>query len=138
MPKWSVWTAGAFAVLVALVVLEVFFNWIPSDRQEIRTDVFRKFDNVAVYVKGKDNVYARSYQMASAVSFRNKEMFYKLRGMNRVDVFDFWPQSNPVKNEFDVILRKNEKFKKHVRKIYEVLSREGLDDQFDVARVRRR
>ncbi|MEO0337254.1 MAG: hypothetical protein AAF202_12730, partial [Pseudomonadota bacterium] len=138
VPTWTLWTSGIYAGLVTLVVLEVFFNWIPSERNEIRTDVFRKFDRVADFVKGKENVYARSYQMASAVSFKNKSMFYKLRSMNRIDVYDFWSESIPKDDEFYLVMRKREKFRRRVRPLYEALSREPIDQQFELVKVRKK
>ncbi|NQY99659.1 MAG: glycosyltransferase family 39 protein [Bdellovibrionales bacterium] len=137
LASWVKWTSLIFATLVVLVILEVFFTWIPSDRQEIRTDVFRKFNRVAEYVKDKENIYARSYQMASAVSYANKKMFFKLRHMNRTDVFDFWPESLPKENEFDLIMRRGERFKRTIRDKYKAVSRQKIDDQFDVVRVQK-
>lgn len=53
-------------------------------------------------------MFARSYQMASQLSFELKQPVYKLHGMNRRDFYDFLSESHPTGDQFYVMAEKED------------------------------
>lgn len=51
--------------------------------------------------------FASSYQMAGALSLASNSTIGKLKGINRVDFFDFHPSGLPTKNQFTIALETN-------------------------------
>jgi len=136
--KWLKVTISIFILLTSLVAAEVFFGWIPKGDKRIKTDIFKKYLAAAEAVEGRAPVFARTYQMASFISFENKTRVYKLRGMNRVDVFDFLPQSEPTGQQFFLIVKINEALPERYLDFYEIVSRENIDKKFELAKVKRK
>lgn len=77
---------------------------LPGDsRQKILE--FSEFQTVADARQTYSPLYATTYQMASWVWFKTKNPMYKLRGMSRVDFYDFMPESWPSAPTFYVAAR---------------------------------
>lgn len=129
---WRKITAGIWAVVLSLVLSEAFFSWIPSTGVRLKTSVLHKYDAAAEHIKDLSPVYARTYQMASMISFLNGQPIYKLRGMNRRDFFDSLKESLPSTREFYLILKTNENLPRHLEDKYELLHRQPIDEHFDL------
>lgn len=133
---WKKITAGIWGLVLALVISEALFSWIPSTGVRLKTRVLHKYDAVAEHTRDLSPVFARTYQMASMVSFINGNHIYKLRGMNRRDFFDSMEKSLPTKKEFYLVTKTNENLPVHLQDNYTILRREPIDDNFDLAFVR--
>lgn len=133
--KWIKVTVPVFLVLTTLVAAEVFVGWIPKGDKRIKTDIFKKYNAVAEAVRNKHHVFARTYQMASHISFQNKKIVYKLRGMNRVDVYDFLPNSVPKSNDFYIAVKIGEELPERVQENYQIVEREAIDKKYELARA---
>jgi 4-amino-4-deoxy-L-arabinose transferase-like glycosyltransferase len=48
-------------------------------------------------------LYASSYQLASSLWYVSKTPVYKLSGMSRMDMYDFWPESIPSEKKFRLL-----------------------------------
>ncbi len=135
---WKKITASIWAGALILVVSEALHPWIPATGADLRlkTNILHKYDSVAEHVRDLSPVYARTYQMASMISFINGKFTYKLRGMNRRDFFDSLNQSLPTSRDFYLITKTNELLPIHLREKYTILKREPIDDHFDLAFIK--
>ncbi|MBX3039895.1 MAG: glycosyltransferase family 39 protein [Bdellovibrionaceae bacterium] len=77
----------------AVPVLFVFPEKFPL--YEKVAEPFR-FKNLAELPKQHQPLYASSYQMSSLLWYVSKVPVYKLRGINRIDMYDFWEESAPT------------------------------------------
>lgn len=103
MKKWGrlsalgLWSAVQVALLVAL-----FF---PA-----RFHLHEKLSEPTRYLSlknlPKENapLYASTYQIASSLWYASNTPVYKLRGMTRPDMFDYWPQSAPDAARFYLLM----------------------------------
>jgi len=81
-------------------------------------------------------VYAESYQMASKLWFHYKKPFYKLKGMSRVDFFDFLPQSTPQEKTFYLIKEKYHELPDWItNKTHNVKELKVIQDRFEVLEI---
>ncbi len=132
---WA-YTAAIWGVALTLVLSEAALNWIPKGTLRLKTDTLHSYNAVAEHVRDLESVYFRTYQMASTVSFLNKKMVYKLRGMNRYDFFDSLELSKPQAKEFYLVLKNAEQLPLKIGNRYEILKRDPIDSSFELALVR--
>lgn len=133
---WKKITAAIWGLVLCLVISEALFPWISTSGLRLKTRVLHKYDAVAERVQDLSPVYARTYQMASIVSFLNRTPVYKLRGMNRKDFYDSLEQSLPNSGEFFLVTKVNEELPSHLHNRYKILKREPIDEQFDLTLVK--
>lgn len=88
-------TAYLWATVSLLAISEVIHHWFPIERDKLKTAEFSKFDIMLPLVQSDRKLMFGSYQMASAISYKTRQQFYKVGGMNRRDFYDFVPQSFP-------------------------------------------
>lgn len=93
--RWLQVTASVWSVALAAVLVLLFLpNW-PEAIHKTKLRDLRQYDSLIQKTREFTPLYARSYQMASTLSFAQKREVYKLRGMNRRDFFDSLPGSVP-------------------------------------------
>ncbi len=87
-----------------------------------------------------DPVYARSYQMASKLSFDVKKNIYKLKNINRRDFYDGISESEPKSEKFYLIAEKTDQLPPNYKDAgYKVEAKTPVSgsDVFEVWEVRR-
>ena len=116
-------SVAIWGVALALAISEVASPWIPFGTSGLKTSEFAKFDAVAdevLRLRGQsESVYASTYQMASAVSFKTRSLFAKLPGINRPDFFDSLSAPHVIGDKLVVIAEAHEK-------LDEALAAQGL------------
>ncbi|MGE0762800.1 MAG: ArnT family glycosyltransferase [Bdellovibrionales bacterium] len=91
-------------VLLGLVALPTWPMWV----QKTKLRDLRQFDSLAKATQEMSPLYARSYQMAAALSFKQQRPVYKLRGLNRHDFFDSLVQSIPNESRIFLAVEKSD------------------------------
>jgi len=98
----GIWTTALVAMMFLIVT-----RWSPTGHP-IKTREFFEFEPLRAAVLQHQPMYARSYQMASQLSFELKKPVYKLHGMNRRDFYDFLSESQPTGDRFYVMAEKED------------------------------
>jgi 4-amino-4-deoxy-L-arabinose transferase-like glycosyltransferase len=133
--KIAVVSIAVWGVALLLTLSDVAFRWIPSD--EIKTAELYQYQNIIEAAPKDSPLFARTYQMASKLSYELKKPVYKLYRMNRRDFFDFRPESIPKTSSYSIVLKKNESLPKWaIRRNHTILSRKAADQEFDIAKVK--
>ena len=101
------WTIGIWAFAMFAMLALIITRWSPTG-EPIRSREFFQFEPLVSFANDHDPVYARTYQMASTLSFLTKKPIYKLRGMNRIDFFDFLDESEPTAETFYLLTEKQD------------------------------
>lgn len=128
--RW-VW---AFVILATFLLITTRYS---PFKKPIKTREFFEYESLYQVAYTKSPLYARSYQMASRLSFEAKKIIYKLRGLNRKDAYDFWPGSIPP-SHFYLVLEKEESFPDfYFEQGYRVLSEESIDSKFKLLEVQK-
>lgn len=135
--KTFVLSISFVATLGLIVVLEA--------TQFIQIEAFRntklaelhKFDKVAENTKYLTPLYARSYQMASSVSFIQKRIVYKLKGINRRDFFDHLEESLPTTDVFYLAAEKQDLLPEQYSE-YKRIRTIAVDDRHEIWELRKR
>jgi 4-amino-4-deoxy-L-arabinose transferase-like glycosyltransferase len=102
------WLAGTavlhLAIFIGLLV-QIYRPWLPGlAANRIKTGDFFRFRDVIERIGEYDPVFASSYQMASKIYFDTKRPTFKLAGLNRIDFFDFRPESIPRESPYFVVV----------------------------------
>ncbi|MGE3974076.1 MAG: ArnT family glycosyltransferase [Bdellovibrionales bacterium] len=98
--KWAKGTAITWAVCLALVLSEVFFRWVPIQKDGFKTSEFYRYDGwIPIYEKYQP-FYASTFQMASTLSYKLKRPVYKMAGVGRKDFYDFLPEAKGPNQKF--------------------------------------
>jgi len=128
-----VWVIATVAILG-----QVSWTWLPINEKKIKTYELKKFDQLAKNSANLNPLYAGSYQMAGALSYRQNRIVYKLGGMNRKDFFDFRAESYPSVDEFFLALEAGHPLPVWVKERgYEATVVETLDDSLQIMKVSR-
>jgi 4-amino-4-deoxy-L-arabinose transferase-like glycosyltransferase len=126
--------SSIWLLLTIFICLEINNPQITQQYTKIKTNEFSKYNHLISKLRTLPNtqpIYASTYQMASKLSFELKKPFYKLKGLNRKDYFDFLIQSTPTDNDFSVILKPTESIPKWVSKEgYKVIKKIELTKNF--------
>lgn len=118
----GVWSAALIAVFVLILT-----QWSPTGKP-IKTREFFEFESLRTAAAEYSPIYARSYQMASQLSFDLKKPIYKLNGMTRRDFFDFLSESVPTGDHFYVMVEKEDGLPIRYREAgYAIASRQPAD-----------
>ena len=106
----SIWyriTLATWAVTMIGALFLITTRWTPTGHP-IKSKEFFEFDGLRTVASQHEPLFARSYQMASKLSFDLKKPIYKLKDMNRVDFYDFLPESKPSGDHFYVLAEKDD------------------------------
>jgi 4-amino-4-deoxy-L-arabinose transferase-like glycosyltransferase len=99
--KWLKGTVLVWIFAHLIVFSEIAHHWLPVDPDKLKTAEFTRYDAFAKFAaQHPRNLYFGSYQQAAAISYKLRHQYYKLEGMNRVDFYDFVPQSMPKSDSF--------------------------------------
>ena len=138
--RWWAGTAAVWATLLA--VLSFAIVTAPANLSATKLREFHHFDGVVARVHDVTPLYARSYQMASRLSFDLGRPVYKVRGMLRHDFFDELPGSVPPAGEYWVVFepgdRLPDEFLARGDHVVEVTPIEDRFGSFELARVKTR
>ncbi len=128
--------AMAVWVLALLVVLsDIAYPWIPLAPEKLKTRELLADAKLNDAVKAYQPLYARTYQMASKLSFDNQIPVYKLKGMNRIDFFDFRKESTPTTFPFYLIAKPKENLPAQFSETCVIESRTSLSENWDLLKV---
>ena len=100
----AVW-ALAFAGLALVVLLQ------PEWARDMKFKEFHEYDAAVAAVRTLPEgvpVFARSYQMAAKLSFELKRPICKVKGLNRVDFYDFIEACTPTTHEIFLVVQSDE------------------------------
>lgn len=122
---WGSLLAALFTVLI----------WRPNWSKEHKFREFYQFSAVEEAGKNLYPLYARSYQMASKMTFDLGRPIFKLRGMNRKDFFDFLEESEPKEKEFYVAVEKTDVLPVTFS-TYQVLDIIPVDEVYEIRKIR--
>lgn len=100
-------TVGIWSLALVLMFGLILTRWSPTG-EPIKTREFFEFEPLRNAAAQHEPIYARSYQMASQLTFDLKKPVYKLRGMNRRDFYDFLSESQPTGDSFFVMVEKED------------------------------
>tara|TARA_Y100001935_G_scaffold233244_1_gene215507 strand:+ start:1585 stop:2901 length:1317 start_codon:yes stop_codon:yes gene_type:complete len=128
------WTKLFWAVIVLIVFGLVITQYSPF-KKPIKTREFFEFQDLYSSIEKYEPLYARSYQMASRLSFEKKKMIYKLRGLNRRDAYDFWPGSLPSSHFYLIVESHEDLTKEYKDQGFRVLSSQPLSEKFKVLEI---
>ncbi len=105
-------TTVFWGLLFVFVVSEMTSPLVTKNFPKLKTNEFTKFDALITSLNKrelKSPLFGRTYQMSSKLSFELKKPIYKLKGLNRIDYYDFLKKPYPKElSEFYVILKPNE------------------------------
>lgn len=134
--KIQVITRWIWGVLIAVLFLLISTQYSPFQKP-IKTREFFEFETLYDTARTKEPLFARSYQMASRLSFESKKMIYKLRGFNRKDSFDFWEGSLPP-DQFYLILNLDETLpESYQEQGFKVVEETVVGERFKLLKIRK-
>lgn len=122
------------ALLLAMVL--VFTRYSPFEKP-IKANEFYEYEGIYHLLDKELPIFARSYQMASRLSFEGKRTVYKLRGHNRVDAYDFWEGSLPPRHFYFVVELNETLPQDYINRGYEVVGEERVTERFKVLEVKK-
>jgi len=125
------WALGVLFIL-SLLLLPTWPDWV----HETKLRDLRQYDTLNQISQKLSPLYARSYQMASNLSFSQQRQVYKLRGMNRRDFFDSLPGSIPSEDTIFLAVRHGDDLPEPWA-LWKKISTTTVDDQFEIWELRR-
>jgi 4-amino-4-deoxy-L-arabinose transferase-like glycosyltransferase len=105
---WKTWLKSGIAIagiFVAIIISHSIHPWLPLNKNKDHTQIMHEWLVDVPAIQNAYPLYARSYQMAAFHSYyrdENREVF-KLAGLDRIDVYDFLPQSHPHSKGFVIL-----------------------------------
>ncbi len=106
--RWIRRTVAVWATAVVIVLSVVIYPWVPISPDRLKTNELYEFDELATALAGQRDVFANSYPMASQLTYKTGQPIYKLKGVGRVDFFDFVAGSQPRSRSFSLILSRDQ------------------------------
>ncbi len=91
-------------LFLTVTVLSAWFLVPKEALAKTRMGELSLYEQLAEEVRDVQPLYGRTYQMASVLSFELKKPINKLKGYQRKDMYDFWPESDPGQEDFYIIL----------------------------------
>ena len=120
-------------LFLTLFVLGAWFL-VPNDKlAKTRMGEFILYQQLAEEVKDVRPLFGRTYQMASVLSFELKSPINKLKGYQRKDMYDFWPESDPGTQEFYIVLLNEDDLPQG----YQVISERKLQGPYRLVQLKR-
>lgn len=94
--------------LTAFVLFLALSPQLPNWAKQTKLKDLHQYDQLILKTESLSPLFARSYQMASILSFYQKREVNKLRGMNRRDLFDSLPGSIPQTKKIHLAVQKGD------------------------------
>ncbi|MCB9025652.1 MAG: glycosyltransferase family 39 protein [Bdellovibrionaceae bacterium] len=94
--KWLQIILFFWITIFCFFYINFFGHFLPIKKLEES----KEFDAIIPYIQQYQPLYARTFQMASQLSFKTKKNIYKLKGMNRYDFFDQLAEAKPLGSTF--------------------------------------
>ncbi len=134
--KKARWPAAFWSFVLAIALFGVFVpgNLLQSVLPKLAEA--SEFKNLLPEISKHTPLYARSFQMASQLSFQSQTPVFKLKGMNRLDIYDYLPESQPDTNKFFLAVERAEILPPNLRQTgLFIVQRYSVDEKFDVIEV---
>ncbi len=123
-----------WASALVLLLVQIVFEPLNIKKEHIKIFEAYKFSSVVNdfedYKNSDLEIFASSYQMASVLSLKRPGIVYKLKGLNRVDFFDFQKQAVPSQKQLGVYIQSNHRIPKEVLKTYKVIDDRKIDEKY--------
>lgn len=123
----ALWSALTIAVISAYFLLPKEFT------AKTRLGEMNLYQSLAEEVRDVKPLFGRTYQMASVLSFEMKTPINKLKGYQRKDMYDFWPESDPGNQEFYIVLLNEDELPVG----YNVISEKKLQGPYRLVQLKR-
>lgn len=128
-----IYTPAIIWVVLTCFVLSAWFLIPKETLAKTRMGEFMLYQTLANEVKDVKPLYGRTYQMASVLSFELKKSINKLKGYQRKDMYDFWPESDPGAEAFYIVLLNEDELPQG----YSVLSETKLQGPYRLVQLKR-
>lgn len=136
---WRRFFFGFWLTLTVVVLSEIYHPWIPEPSISQAAQAPRDFARLAQQLVPYSPLYADSYQTAGQISFYSGRQIYKLRGLNRFDQYDLYPQSLPTSEEFYVLTSRPGRPSEITRmNLYEIKEQKPLFADYHLLKVKRK
>ncbi len=136
MRQWVKYYVGFWGAVLAIVLSALF---MPGLRQMSAHLInIYEYEKLAQTLTPYRPLFAQTHQWASTLTYISKEPIYKLRGINRLDFFDFIEESKPGGDHFYLVARPNEPMPEWLAKenwTWVVISK--ISDKFELLEFKR-
>ena len=127
-------TAATWGVVFASLTGVIL--WRPTWANGLKLREFFQYEEVLTKVRDVTPLYARSYQMASKLTYELGRPVSKLRGMTRRDFFDYLPESEPSLFPYYLIAEPDERLPgEWSERGHHVVARTPLDARYELWKV---
>ncbi|MCB0413841.1 MAG: glycosyltransferase family 39 protein [Bdellovibrionales bacterium] len=129
------WAVGFWISFFFILLIQLAFQPLKIPGEDFKTNEITKYSEVEKLLQTdelkRSLVFARTYQMASKLSFDLKKPIYKLKGLNRRDYFDELTQSIPH-SDYILIAKKDDQLPDWAKVAGHTVERiESVDDLFE-------
>ncbi len=125
--QFSIYWATIYGILL-IAASQSSWTWADKLREPYYYDALYS-ENLGTY----SPLYVGSYQMASKLWFHSKKPVMKLRGMTRLDFFDFMKESEPEGDTFYLLAERDRTIpEKYSKKPYLILKVKSIAEKFDL------
>jgi 4-amino-4-deoxy-L-arabinose transferase-like glycosyltransferase len=123
-----------WASALALLCIQIIFEPLDIKKEHIKIFESYKFNAVVNdfedYKNSELQIFASSYQMASVLSLKRPGIVYKLKGLNRIDFFDFQKEAIPSLPIIGVYIQVNHRVPKEYLKTYKITEDRRIDEKY--------
>lgn len=133
--RWLKGTMVTWAVAFALALSLLVHFWLPMPINKIKLKELYRYSEISEQLKNTKPLYARTYQMASKLSFNLKRPIYKLRGLNRFDNFDLWAGSLPPSDFFFLVADPQDVLPLEIQDRFKIVNRSALAEGYELWRL---
>jgi 4-amino-4-deoxy-L-arabinose transferase-like glycosyltransferase len=118
------------ALLFAIVILQ------PDWARTSKSKEFHGFDALIAASRPLEPLYARSYQMAAKMHFELRRPVFKLKGMNRVDFYDYLDESEPHASTYYMAAEKTDALPLYyTSRGHQIVERRPVDGEYEIWKV---
>ncbi|MCB0412203.1 MAG: glycosyltransferase family 39 protein [Bdellovibrionales bacterium] len=133
--NWAKTTIGIWISCLILTLGFVAFQnsgWVQT---HTKLKEMNRYNDVTRFAQTHEPLYARTYQMASKLSFELKKPIFKLAGMNRFDFYDLQEQSLPKDRYFWLITEEYDELPEFVREHYRRTKIHRINNTYEAWRL---
>ncbi len=133
---WIRVTTIFWITAVTIITTQVLLEWLPVDNRLLKTKEFHEFRPVAMVAQEYSPLFASSYQMASQLSYDLKRPIYKLKGVNRIDFYDFREESLPKERVFFLVIEVGDSVGGVLSQMgFSIVETKSIDTRFQILKV---